>query len=67
MQLSNLLKRVKEPQTILMAKLSRELKSKGVQVIDLSIGEPDFATPPHIIEAAIVAIPSIRRWQDILI
>jgi aspartate aminotransferase len=52
MQLSELLDRVSEPQTILMAKLSRELKARGINLVDLSLGEPDFQTPQHIKEAA---------------
>jgi len=52
MQLAERLNRISEPQTILMAKLGRELKAKGVSVIDLSLGEPDFKTPQHIIDAA---------------
>lgn len=39
-----------------MAKLGRELKAKGVNVIDLSLGEPDFKTPQHIIDAATEAM-----------
>jgi aspartate aminotransferase len=39
-----------------MAKLSRELRSKGYDIIDLSLGEPDFQTPHHICEAAKKAI-----------
>lgn len=39
-----------------MAKLGRELRAKGIDVIDLSLGEPDFDTPRHIKEAAIKAI-----------
>lgn len=39
-----------------MAKLGRELRAKGIDVIDLSLGEPDFDTPQHIKEAAIKAI-----------
>jgi len=35
-----------------MAKLSRELKAQGKNIIDLSLGEPDFRTPEHICEAA---------------
>jgi len=34
-----------------MAKLGRELRAKGIDVIDLSLGEPDFDTPDHIKEA----------------
>lgn len=51
-KLAQRLNRVTEPQTIRMAKLSRELKSQGIDIIDLSIGEPDFGTPAHICEAA---------------
>ncbi|MGC4058300.1 MAG: pyridoxal phosphate-dependent aminotransferase [Chitinophagaceae bacterium] len=39
-----------------MAKLSRELKAQGMDVIDLSLGEPDFRTPAHICAAAEKAI-----------
>ena len=39
-----------------MAKLGRELRAKGVDVIDLSLGEPDFDTPRHIKDAAKKAI-----------
>ncbi|MBL7800641.1 MAG: pyridoxal phosphate-dependent aminotransferase [Chitinophagales bacterium] len=39
-----------------MAKISRELRSQGHDVIDLSIGEPDFDTPQHIKDAAKKAI-----------
>lgn len=56
MQLSERLNRVSEPQTILMAKLGRELKAKGISVTDLSLGEPDFKTPQHIIDAAVEAM-----------
>lgn len=56
MQLSSFLDRFNEPETLKMAKLGRELRSKGVDVIDLSLGEPDFDTPDHIKEAAIKAI-----------
>lgn len=56
MQLSSLLERFNEPETLKMAKLGRELRAKGADVIDLSLGEPDFDTPEHIKEAAIKAI-----------
>jgi len=39
-----------------MAKLGRELRAKGIDVIDLSLGEPDFDTPQHIKDAAKKAI-----------
>lgn len=56
MQLANRLDRISEPQTIKMAKLSRALKAEGVDVIDLSLGEPDFRTPQHICDAAVQAL-----------
>lgn len=56
MELSSLLQRFSEPETLKMAKLGRELRAKGIDVIDLSLGEPDFDTPQHIKEAAIKAI-----------
>ena len=56
MQLSSLLQRFNEPETLKMAKLGRELRAKGIDVIDLSLGEPDFDTPEHIKQAAIQAI-----------
>lgn len=56
MQIAQRLNTVKEPQTIRMAKMSRELKAKGINVADLSLGEPDFITPDHICEAAVKAM-----------
>jgi aspartate aminotransferase len=55
-QISGLLDRFAEPETLKMAKLGRELRAKGVDVIDLSLGEPDFDTPQHIKDAAKKAI-----------
>ncbi len=54
--LSQRVQQLAESQTIGMAKLSRELASKGIDVINLSLGEPDFVTPSHIREAAKKAI-----------
>jgi aspartate aminotransferase len=56
MQLSSLLNRFSEPETLRMAKLGRELRAKGLDIVDLSLGEPDFDTPAHIKEAAKKAI-----------
>lgn len=55
-RLSSLLQRFNEPETLKMAKLGRELRAQGIDVIDLSLGEPDFDTPQHIKDAAIKAI-----------
>ncbi|MDQ6762130.1 MAG: pyridoxal phosphate-dependent aminotransferase [Bacteroidota bacterium] len=56
MQLSSILSRFNEPETLKMAKLGRELRAKGIDIVDLSLGEPDFDTPEHIKEAAKKAI-----------
>lgn len=56
MHLSSILQRFNEPETLKMAKLGRELRAQGIDVIDLSLGEPDFDTPQHIKDAAIKAI-----------
>ena len=52
MALSSLLHRFNEPETLKMARLGRELRSKGFDIVDLSLGEPDFDTPQHIKDAA---------------
>jgi aspartate aminotransferase len=56
MELSSKLSRFNEPETLKMAKLGRELSLKGIDVINLSLGEPDFDTPAHIKEAAKKAV-----------
>ena len=61
MQLSSRLNRFNEPETLKMAKLGRELRSQGIDVIDLSLGEPDFDTPQHIKESAKKAID--ENWS----
>ena len=55
-QLSARIKSLSPSATIAMNQKGRELKEKGVDVINLSVGEPDFSTPDHIHEAAKVAI-----------
>src|SRR6185503_14885727 len=52
LSLSRLVLEMQESATLKMAKLARELKAKGKDIIDLSLGEPDFDTPTHIKEAA---------------
>lgn len=61
-----------ESQTIGMSKLSRELKAQGLDIVNLSLGEPDFVTPLHIREAAKKAIddgftfyPPIAGYADL--
>ena len=55
-KVSNRLNRLSESATLAMAQMSRELQAKGVNVISLSLGEPDFNTPEFIKEAAKKAI-----------
>ncbi len=56
--LSNRINSIPESATLAMAAKAREMKEKGVEVISLSLGEPDFKTPKHIQEGAIKAIES---------
>ena len=55
-KVSERLKRLSESATLAMARMSRELKEKGHNVIPLSLGEPDFDTPDFIKVAAKKAI-----------
>ena len=52
MYVSDRLKNMTESATIKMAQLARDLKAQGHEVINLSLGEPDFDTPEHIKDAA---------------
>lgn len=54
--ISNRVMALSESATLVMSQKSAELKAKGVDVINLSVGEPDFATPNHIKQAAKEAI-----------
>ncbi|MBL17633.1 MAG: aspartate aminotransferase [Crocinitomicaceae bacterium] len=53
---SDRVKNLSESATIAMARKSRELKAQGIDVISLSLGEPDFNTPDFIKDAAIEGI-----------
>ena len=55
-KVSERLNRLAESATLAMARMSRELQAKGVNIIALSLGEPDFDTPEFIKEAAKKAI-----------
>lgn len=54
--LSDRLSRLAQSQTLMMSQKSQELKAQGIDVINMSVGEPDFNTPDHIKEAAKQAI-----------
>jgi len=55
-QLSDRLNRLAPSATLAMSQLSSEMKAQGIDVINMSVGEPDFNTPDHIKEAAKQAI-----------
>ena len=56
MHLSNCLNRLAPSATLAMSQKSAELKAQGIDIINMSVGEPDFNTPDHIKEAAKQAI-----------
>lgn len=64
---------IQESATLAMAAKAREFKNRGLDVINLSLGEPDFKTPKHICEAAKKAIdegkyfayPPVAGYQDL--
>ena len=55
-QLSDRLNSLSPSETLAMSQKSNELKAQGIDVINLSVGEPDFHTPDHIKTAAKKAI-----------
>lgn len=55
-QLSDRVQRVKPSPTLAMGALAQKMKAEGKDVINLGVGEPDFATPEHIKAAGIAAI-----------
>lgn len=71
--LSDRIINMEESATLAMAKKARELKASGIDIISLSLGEPDFKTPKHIQEAAKAAIdegkyfsyPPVAGYQDL--
>jgi len=70
--LSDRVKTLSVSQTIAMSQKSRELAARGIDIISLSLGEPDFNTPDYIKEAAKKAIdnnyskyPPVPGYQDL--
>ena len=61
--LSARIEAIEESATLAMAAKAREYKSRGIDVISLSLGEPDFKTPAHICEAAKKAIDDGRYFS----
>ncbi|HET7179748.1 MAG TPA: pyridoxal phosphate-dependent aminotransferase [Chryseosolibacter sp.] len=72
-QLSDRINAIQESATLAMAAKARDFKNRGIDVISLSLGEPDFKTPKHICEAAKKAIdegkyfayPPVSGYQDL--
>lgn len=71
--LSDRIEAIEESATLAMAAKAREYKARGIDVISLSLGEPDFKTPKHVCEAAKKAIdegkyfayPPVAGYQDL--
>lgn len=70
--LADRIKSLSVSQTLAMAQKSRELKARGIDIINLSLGEPDFNTPDYIKEAAKKAIddnyskyPPVPGYNDL--
>jgi aspartate aminotransferase len=72
-KLSDRIEAIQESATLAMAAKAREFKNRGIDVINLSLGEPDFKTPKHICDAAKNAIdegkyfsyPPVAGYQDL--
>ena len=58
MELANRIHRIQPSATLEMTAKAAELRLKGVEVFNMSVGEPDFNTPSNIINAAIEAMNS---------
>ena len=54
--ISEALKRIEPSRTMAMTDRATELRAAGKDIISLSVGEPDFPTPPHVIDAAKAAL-----------
>lgn len=69
-QLSDRLNRLAPSATLAMSQKSSEMKAQGIDVINMSVGEPDFNTPDNIKQAAKKAIDEnysvIHQYQVIL-
>jgi len=70
--LADRIRQMSESATLAMARKSRELKEKGIDIISLSLGEPDFDTPGYVKEAAKKAIddnyskyPPVSGYSDL--
>jgi aspartate aminotransferase len=65
-KISSRLSRIKPSPTLSVTQKAQELKARGIDVISFSAGEPDFDTPPHIVEAAARAMrDGITRYTAV--
>jgi aspartate aminotransferase len=51
MEFTDRVSRVEPSATLAISQLANELEAEGADVVDLSVGEPDFPTPKNVIEA----------------
>ena len=56
MQVAERLSKIQPSMTLTINNRAQELRAKGIEVLSLAVGEPDFPTPEYIKEAAIKAI-----------
>jgi aspartate aminotransferase len=56
MTLSRKIASVEESQTLALTRLAGQMKARGIDIVSMTAGEPDFPTPAHVREAAIAAI-----------
>ena len=56
MQFADRLERVEPSATLAISNLAAELEADGVDVIDLSVGEPDFQTPGNVVEGFLACL-----------
>ena len=55
-RISKRMARLSPSMTFAMNQLSNDLKARGIDVVNMSLGEPDFDTPEHIKSAAVLAM-----------
>ncbi len=53
---ADLIKKIKASPAMAISMKARQMSASGVDVVDLSVGEPDFATPAYIVDAAVIAM-----------
>ena len=61
MEISKRISALEESQTLKVAALCQQMRAEGVDVIGLSLGEPDFPAPAHVKQAAIDAVKQLSK------